>query len=129
MKLVLALTALIVMAQAHLEENRMGPVEAMEMTALMKAATIKFCKDVANGNDEAAWAHANQALAFQCGPKGTQALCDEMTADKDLGLAAIAGKLNCNEENRVSQVLLDLLDPKNRVDPYENTAWGPWGPF
>ena len=52
-----------------------------------------------------------------------------MTADKDLGLAVIAGKLGCNEENRVSQELLDLLDPKHRVDPYENTAWGPWGPF
>merc|ERR1712055_542569 len=78
------------------EENRMGP----EMVALIKASTIQFCKDVANGKDEAAWAHANQALAFQCGPKGTQALCDEMTADKKLGLAAIAGKLGCNEENR-----------------------------
>merc|ERR550519_1461861 len=103
MKLILALTALIVVAQAQPyyghsnwgeeenrffwllpdigeEENKMGP----DMAALMIAATKKFCKDVANGKDKAAWAHANQALAFQCGPLGTQAGCDEMTADKKL---------------------------------------------
>ena len=71
MKLVLALTALIVMAQAQFpwivpggleEENRMDP----EMAELIKAATIQFCKDVANGNDKAAWAYADQALDFQC---------------------------------------------------------------
>merc|ERR1712055_1132296 len=97
MKLVLALTALIVVAQAqpyfgmsnyqkpHFEEeNRMDP----EMAALIKAATTQFCKDVANGNNKGAWAYADQALDFQCGPKGTQDLCDEVTADKDLGLAA-----------------------------------------
>ena len=82
MKLVLALTALIVVAQAQPyfghsnwgeeenrifwlwgeEENRMDP----EMAAMIKAATTQFCKDVANGNDKGAWAYADQALAFQC---------------------------------------------------------------
>ena len=88
MKIVLALTALIAMAQAipakprrsgpwgppwfcqimflparlcEKEENRMGP----EMKALIETR-VQFCKDVASGNDEAAWAIVDRAIAFQC---------------------------------------------------------------
>lgn len=60
MKLVLALTALIVVAQGQ------DPVEAMKIEARIMAATDQFCKDVASGNDEAAWADVDKALDFEC---------------------------------------------------------------
>merc|ERR1719402_1645353 len=112
MKLVLALTALIVVAQAA-SMAPMGPMVkemmaeemmakeimaeemmAKEMMVEAKAkAAMEFCSDVAKGEDDAAMKFVDEALAFECGKHGTKAGCDELTKDKEAGVAVALGRL------------------------------------
>merc|ERR1712083_943170 len=139
MKLVLALTAFIAVAQAlprlRQDENKMGmgpppmgpppmsmgpmgpgPMEMMMAEEMMAEemmveaeveaeveAAMMFCADVAKGKDEEAMKFVDAALAFQCGEKGTKAGCDELTKDKEAGLAVVAEKLGCKSPEAPSE--------------------------
>merc|ERR1712055_664434 len=69
-------------------------VEEMMVEAEVEAAMM-FCADVAKGKDEEAMKFVDAALAFQCGEQGTKAGCDDLTKDKEAGLAVVAEKLGC----------------------------------
>merc|ERR1712083_1175343 len=91
----------------------MGPPMEMMMAEEMMAeemmaeaeveAAMMFCADVAKGNDEDAMKFVDAALAFQCGEQGTKAGCDDLTKDKEAGLAVVAEKLGCKSPEAPSE--------------------------
>merc|ERR1719508_50828 len=86
------------------EEMMAEEMMAEEMMAEAEAeAAMKFCADVANGKDDAAMKFVDAALAFQCGKHGTKAGCDELTKDKEAGLAVLAGKLGCKSSEKSTE--------------------------
>merc|ERR1719402_37906 len=85
------------MAKEMIAEKMMAKemmAEEMMVEAEVEAA-MKFCADVAKGEDDAAMKFVDAALAFQCGKHGNKAKCDELTKDKEAGLAVVAEKLGC----------------------------------
>merc|ERR1719402_938335 len=88
------------MAEEMMVEEMMA--EEMMVEAEVEAAMI-FCADVAKGKDEEAMKFVDAALAFQCGDKGTKAGCDELTKDKEAGLAVVAEKLGCKSSEKSTE--------------------------
>merc|ERR1719186_788010 len=88
------------MAKEMMAEEMMA--EEMMAEAETEAA-MEFCADVAKGKDDAAMKFVDAALAFQCGKHGTKAGCDELTKDKEAGLAVVAGKLGCKSSEKSTE--------------------------
>merc|ERR1719508_74098 len=81
----------------------MAEAEEAEFEAAMVEAAMEFCADVAKGKDEAAMKFVDEALAFQCSKQGTKAGCDDLTKDKEAGLAVVAEKLGCKSPEAPSK--------------------------